>query len=115
MNEEELKQRLIELLEEAIRHADTNYQGREEDGKYCGLMVDYLLSNGVTIRERGEWIGLDRDTCSKCGHNLSEIMDADSYYAIGFDIKEIVACPFCGADMRGVSEPPETEKGGIQK
>lgn len=95
MTNEELKQRLIELVKASLfRHID----------KSCLLtenIVNDLIANGVTIREYGEWTGMDGDTCSKCGHNLSEIMDADSYYAVGFDIREIVACPFCGADMKG--------------
>lgn len=40
-------ERLVELLENSIRYADTNYGGRIEDGKYCGLMADYLLANGA--------------------------------------------------------------------
>lgn len=38
-------------------------------------------------------------TCSHCKRRLSEIMDADSYFAIGFDAEDMVACPFCGAKM----------------
>lgn len=49
----------------------------------------------------GEWIGMEGDVCSECGASLSEIMDADSYYAIGFDPNQLVACPFCGAKMDG--------------
>lgn len=49
----------------------------------------------------GEWIGMDVDQCSICKHYLNEIMDADSYYAIGFNPNQLVACPFCGAKMDG--------------
>ena len=49
----------------------------------------------------GEWVGMEGDVCSECGASLSEIMDADSYYAIGFDPNQLVACPFCGAKMDG--------------
>ena len=52
----------------------------------------------------GKWTGMDGDRCSVCGRHLSDIMDADSFYAIGFDIKEIVACPFCGAIMEDDDE-----------
>lgn len=55
----------------------------------------------VEVVKRGQWIGIDGDQCSECNKYLSEIMDADSYYAIGFDINKIVACPFCGAKMGG--------------
>lgn len=41
------KERLSELLEKAIRYADENYKGRPFDGKFCGLMADYLMTNGV--------------------------------------------------------------------
>ena len=47
---------------------------------------------------------MDGDQCSNCGHYLSDIMDADSYYAIGFVIDDIVACPFCGTIMKEVNE-----------
>lgn len=43
------KERLSELLEKAIRYADENYHGRPFDGKFCGLMADYLLANGVIL------------------------------------------------------------------
>lgn len=44
-----MRDRLVELLEKAIRHADQNYVGKEWDGKYCGLMADYLLAEGVIV------------------------------------------------------------------
>ena len=47
----------------------------------------------------GYWAGMDGDQCSECGRYLSEIMDSDSYYAIGFNPNQLVACPFCGAFM----------------
>lgn len=110
MTNEELKQRLTELLyvdtacdkdgHGNCLNCEYNFSDSECAKYFAGVIAEFLLKNGVTIREHGEWIGLDGDTCSKCGHNLSEIMDADSYYAVGFDIREIIACPFCGADMR---------------
>ena len=48
--------------------------------------------------KHGEWI--DEDKCSVCGARPSDIMDADSYYAIGFNVNQLVACPWCGARMR---------------
>ena len=59
------------------------------------------ISADVVEVRHGEWIGMDGDKCSECGHFLSDIMDADSYYAIRFDIREIEAFPFCGAKMDG--------------
>lgn len=49
----------------------------------------------------GEWTGIEGDICSECGASLAEIMDADSYFAIGFNPNDLVACPFCGAKMDG--------------
>ena len=59
--------------------------------------------DGIKI-QKGYWTGMDGDQCSNCGHYLSDIMDADSYYAIGFVIDDIVACPFCGTIMKEVNE-----------
>ena len=42
------------------------------DGKISKL-------NGIKI-QKGHWTGIDGDQCSNCGHYLSDIMDADSYY-----------------------------------
>lgn len=110
MNQEELKQRLIELLEQdpcpspyiCDAHCplfDTNC--------FSHRFADHLIANGVTIRERGEWFlsihhpcGVDYGrphlVCSKCGN-------------IEWEFKS--PCPHCGADMRGVTE---TEKGGVK-
>lgn len=63
--------------------------------------IDKIPTADVVEVRHGRWVGMDGDKCSECGHLLSDIMDADSYYAIGFDIREIVACPFCGAKMDG--------------
>ena len=60
-----------------------------------------LPSVDVTPVVHGEWIGMDVDQCSICKHYLNEIMDADSFYAIGFNPNQLVACPFCGAKMDG--------------
>ena len=73
------------------------------DGHTPQVAIDRIskVSAHVVEVRHGEWIGMDGDKCSECGHFLSDIMDADSYYAIRFDIREIVACPFCGAKMDG--------------
>lgn len=59
-----------------------------------------LKKADVVEVQRGYW---DGDVCSECGAALSELMDADSNYAIGLNINELVACPFCGARMEIVS------------
>lgn len=66
---------------------------------YEGDIAEYLINKDYRKVIYGKWTGMDGDRCSVCGRHLSDIMDADSFYAIGFDIKEIVACPFCGAVM----------------
>lgn len=51
--------------------------------------------------KHGHWTGIEGDVCSECGTSLTEIMDADSCFAIGFNPNDLVACPFCGATMDG--------------
>ena len=55
----------------------------------------------VELVRHGHWTGMEGDVCSECYRSLTEIMDADSYFAIGFDPNQLVACPFCGARMDG--------------
>lgn len=94
MNQEELKQRLIELVKASLfRHID----------KSCLLsenIVNDLLLNGIMIRERGEWmINCDGyyPYCPKC------MREPESGKMTDF-------CPHCGADMRGMTEQSEAEK-----
>lgn len=62
MNRDELKQRLIELLIQPICKPciECKYFEKEtgRPNEYCMAenRADHLLANGVTIRERGEWI-----------------------------------------------------------
>ncbi len=106
MKREELKQRLIELLRKAERHAMTL-----DNEDYWENFSESLIANGVTIRERGEWRfacvrnGKKFYKCSNCWHAFPSV-DKESCEE---------TCPYCGADMRGVTEPPETEKGGAEK
>lgn len=67
-------------------------------------MVELLPAADVEVVRHGEWVGMDSDQCSICKRYVSEIMDADSYYAIGFEPSTLVACPFCGAKMRKEDE-----------
>ena len=66
-----------------------------------GVLVDHLISNSVTVRERGRWelYGDDDDLscsyfCSQCGYNMDEAEYLDNFSHFRF-------CPNCGADMRG--------------
>lgn len=93
MNQEELKQRLIELCKKIPYGASV---GAKFEQHFCEKIADHLIANGVTIRERGEWVCEWKSTfpqyepsqycCSNCGFikNL-----------------EYSFCPHCGADMRG--------------
>ena len=44
-----MREKLTDLLEKAIVYAEENYNGKYQNGKYCGLMANYLLSNGVIV------------------------------------------------------------------
>lgn len=90
MNQEELKQRLIDVLQEYSRKPAAGLDGVYE---WADDIADHLIANGVTIRERGEW---EKKTifpihydCSVCG--------------LSVDYKKPF-CPHCGADMRGDSK-----------
>lgn len=63
---------------------------------YNAELADHLISEGVTVRERGRWI---QDTpfacvCSVCNHER---------YGLANDIGDNF-CPNCGADMRGTED-----------
>ena len=63
-------------------------------------VADYLLDNGVVVREKGEWKRVDHDgswhvdKCSIC-HRRIHYVDYDQPYQF---------CPNCGADMRNIKE-----------
>lgn len=63
MNQEKLKQRLIELLDSVGHDYDEYVDSCHEDGmspyeSFEEFAAPYLIANGVTIRERGEWISV---------------------------------------------------------
>lgn len=97
MNRDELKQRLIELLSEPIvidSHGIPGYQIQITE-KPANILVDHLIANGVTIRERGEWVKYPHNSgiyCSVC-HGKARYKDIHKPF-----------CPHCGADMRGDSK-----------
>ena len=125
MSEEELKQRLIELVLTDVEcdkdgHGDcSTCEYRYSDDNcfkyYSRAITDFLIANGVTIRKRGEWI-LEHETygkmiCSACKKECSIERKPDPYAEFQMTDLYIESdfCPHCGADMRGVTE---TEKGG---
>ena len=67
------------------------------------VIADYLIANGVVVREKGEWIGegdgyadgeivYDVWYCPECDHCIDDGTD-DPALLPNF-------CPNCGADMR---------------
>lgn len=81
------REKLIHLLREV------QYLGGLEE-----KIADHLISHGVTVRERGRWVQVERWAtkakyrCSVCGR---EIMSA-----VIVNIEKYPFC-HCGADMRG--------------
>ena len=69
----------------------------------------YVIANGVEYVEpkKGKWnvISLLRDyvyvRCSECGQGTRLVRDSKNEFCCIKDIRDkIVACPYCGADMR---------------
>lgn len=90
------REKLVELL------GHLEYQYCQSHSIMRENVVDYLISNGVTIREPGTWvINTDDFTpayrCSVCGYNKPMIAgEGVSQGAMNF-------CPHCGAPMKGES------------
>lgn len=66
----------------------------------CIYLADQAVKQGYRKPVEAEWEGINGDTCSNCNTSLGVIMDGDSYYRPSFEIKSLVACPYCGARMR---------------
>ena len=96
MTKEELKQRLIELLKES-KLCSKRFDDQYSDGT-ISIIAEHLIANGVTIRERGEWLLIFNDSrCSVCGYENNACTVTRVRYDSRF-------CPNCGADMRGVKD-----------
>lgn len=104
MANEELRQRLMDLVQSATIE-DALVNSEENTFKSCvrGIvgyaeavnLVEHLIANGATIRERGRWIPIFNDSyCSVCGYDNN----ADTVTRCRDDSP---FCPNCGADMRG--------------
>ena len=90
MNQEELKQRLIELLDGYYEETGVGFVHYLTDEE-SEMIANHLIANGVMIRERGEW--KDNIFCSRCGYAAE---DDEGHILMSFDN----FCPHCGADMR---------------
>jgi hypothetical protein len=85
------------LLQQVAHINSTVEQGVKYFNSVYNLIQKQPIADVVEV-VHGDWIGIDTDECSVCHRNIREIMDADSYYAIGFDVcDELLYCPFCGA------------------
>lgn len=110
MTQEELKQRLIELI---YKHSPRLV---EEE---ASCLAARLIANGVTIRERGEWISvtdrLPEDNTRVLGFSEP---DKDIYCYDVDGVKWWTEDYWNTAEGYGIThwmplpEPPETEKGG---
>lgn len=81
------REKLIELLEDFFESTFQPF--------IINSIADFLIANGVTIQEKGEWEAIGRDrgyVCSNCGSRC--LLNYES------DWHESKFCPHCGADMR---------------
>ena len=103
------REKLIALYDKAIQYAggicdghgcDTCRYGECEGDCYEAAKVDYLLANGVVVREKGEWLHV----CGKGRHAEYECSECKIHVCfdekIGGDIPAYKICPNCGADMK---------------
>lgn len=82
-----VKEKLVELLDNAIIDSDDNYGFPNTN-----QVADHLIANGVTVQECGNWKYYHKQNkavCTSC--NFERDLDANFGKAI--------ACPNCGAKM----------------
>lgn len=103
------REKLVELLDKSFRKAeetcgavacgDCDAYGVDKDLCMLTLVANMLLSNGVVVREKGEWkyIGGDEWCCSVCGY----VASTEGRWEPMMDD----FCRGCGSDMR--KEKPE--------
>ena len=108
----DVREKLVELLDD-MQRSGTGYFGSAIENK---KIADYLIANGVTVQEYGEWVHpkeyvVSNDfLCSKCGHREA------SYYPINprpgggciadengnfYYPPKLNYCPNCGVKMDG--------------
>lgn len=82
-----VKEKLVELLDNAIIDSDDNYGFPNTN-----QVADHLIANGVKVQECGNWKYYHKQNkavCTSC--NFERDLDANFGKAI--------ACPNCGAKM----------------
>lgn len=83
------REKLIELIQNAVGGCARHW---------AETIADYLIENGVVIREKGEWIiKEEKDTFGFINHFHCSQCQRESKDKGNF-------CPNCGADMRGETE-----------
>ena len=100
-----MKDRLIGLLDKVQLHGvdipvDRERYPSDEVSVSNERIAEHLVDNGVTIRERGEWITLKRGRrqyCSRCHYPKPYKKIKAGYHVID----EGKFCPNCGAKMKG--------------
>ena len=91
----EQRERLIEI----IKAADDYTLSLDDE------LADYLISNGVVVREKGEWVEKQRAhyfKCDKCKCPIPYKFGWRLYNGVVENKRFYNFCPNCGADMRGV-------------
>lgn len=93
-----MREKLIELFHEHnakfVTFCDTCFADSAEElnAKMTGL-ANHLISNGVVVREKGEWKYYRKQgiaVCTSCSFERK----------LDENFGRAVACPNCGADMR---------------
>ena len=107
-----VREKLVELLDDMQRNG-TGYFGSAIENK---KIADYLISNGVTVQEYGEWVHpkeyvVSNDfLCSKCGHKEASCYPINPRPGGGCIADEngnfyyppkLNYCPNCGVKMDG--------------
>lgn len=70
-------------------------------------VADYLLDNGVIVREKGEWVEMQRGhyfKCDKCRCPIPYKFGWRLYNGVVENKRFYNYCPNCGADMRKEKE-----------
>ena len=89
-----MSEKLIELLEEYIEVV-VDLTGEPTIEVNYGECAAELIANGVTVREKGEWlVGMIKPWNMEVGNWKCSVCKGVSLQAKNF-------CPNCGADMRG--------------
>lgn len=107
-----MRDKLIRLCKKAHSGWLKKEYDNETDKSIGEYVADYLIANGVTVRERGEWIVTDADSgsfgeyepfiefkCPKCESGYG--IESGQYGWQYGDPIPWVSCPLCAADMRG--------------